>query len=138
VLSQLLALSHLGRSSEHRRMGRVRVKPSKATSAMGMVVGAVFVGIGLFVVIPLFGPFGIFWTLVAAAIAVFHGVNVFSDRGIATTEIDIDGLPTIAQQSKQGLSFDERLRKLDQLRREGLITESEYTEKRREVMGSKW
>jgi hypothetical protein len=119
-------------------MGRVRVKPSKATSAMGMVVGAVFVGIGVFVVIPIFGPFGIFWTLVAAAIAVFHGVNVFSDRGIATTEIDVDGLPTTAHQSKQELSFDERLRKLDELRREGLITESEYSEKRREVMASKW
>lgn len=119
-------------------MGRIRVKPSRATSAMGMVVGVVFVGIGLFVIIPRFGSFGIVWTMVAVAIALFHGVNAFSDRGIATTEIDVDGLPGIAQQAKQGLSFDERLRKLEELRRDGLITESEYDEKRREVMDSEW
>ena len=105
---------------------------------MGMVAGVVFVGIGVFVVIPMFGPFGIFWTLGAAAIAVFHGVNVFTDRGVATAEFDVDRLPTTAQQSKQELPFDERLRRLDELRREELITESEYHEKRREVMASEW
>ena len=56
----------------------IRVRPGRANSMLGMVVGCIFVGIGLFVVIPTFGPFGILWTLMAAAIAVINGVNAFS------------------------------------------------------------
>ena len=38
----------------------IQVKPGKAGSVLGLIVGCIFVGIGLFVVIPTFGPFGIF------------------------------------------------------------------------------
>ncbi len=120
-------------------MRRVRVRPSKLASVMGMIVGTVFVGIGIVVVIPIFGPFGILWTLVAAAIGIFSAVNVFSERGIATTEIDIDieGDDILGRQSEQ-LPFDERLRKLEQLRTEKLITELEFQQKRAELMAMKW
>ncbi len=118
-------------------MRRVRVRPSKLASVMGMIVGTVFVGIGIFVVIPIFGPFGILWTLVAAAIGVFNAVNVFFERGIATTEIDIEGDDFLGRPSEQ-LPFDERLRKLEQLRKEELITEIEYRQKRDELMVMKW
>ena len=46
----------------------IKVRPGKAQSAMGFAVGLVFVGIGLFVAIPTFGLFGIFWTLIAVVI----------------------------------------------------------------------
>ncbi len=118
-------------------MRRVRVLPSKPVSALGMIVGLVFVCIGIFVAIPIFGPFGILWTLVAAAIAIFNALNVFSNRGIATTEIDIEGDDFLGRQSEQ-LPFDERLRKLEQLRKEELITELEYRQKREELMSIKW
>ena len=116
---------------------RVRVRPSKPASAIGMIVGIVFVGIGVFVVIPIFGLFGILWTLVAAAIGIFNAVNLFSDRGIAATQFDIDGADFLGRQSDQ-LPFDERLRKLEQLRTEKLITEVEYQQKRDELMEAKW
>ena len=45
---------------------RVRVKPGKAQSAMGFIVGIVFVLIGLFMVVPMFGLFGLMWTGMAA------------------------------------------------------------------------
>ena len=59
---------------------QVRVRPGKGQSAVGAVVGAVFVLLGIFMVIPAFGPFGIFWTLIAAVIT---AVNLPVDGGCA-------------------------------------------------------
>ena len=116
-------------------MARIRVKPSRSQAALGMVVGIVFVGIGLFIVIPIFGAFGIFWTLVAVAIAVYSAINVFSTRGLAHTEIEIEN----SAEFKEGeLNFDERLRRLERLRDEQLISSEEYERKREEIMGQKW
>jgi hypothetical protein len=116
-------------------MARYRIKPSKPTAVLGMVVGIVFIGLGLFVIIPMFGAFGIFWTLVAAAITVFNAVNAFSDKGIATTEIVADrGDPSPAEE----VPFDERLRRLQQLKADGLITEDEFQAKRTEMLNERW
>ncbi len=60
----------------------IQVKPGKAGSVLGLIVGCIFVGIGLFVVIPTLGPFGIFWTLGAGAIAVVNGIEcIFTEGG---------------------------------------------------------
>lgn len=40
---------------------RVTYRPGKAQGAFGTIWGGIFVLIGLFVVIPTFGPFGIIW-----------------------------------------------------------------------------
>jgi hypothetical protein len=37
-----------------------------------------------------------------------------------------------------GLPFDEKLRRLDALRQEGLVTEEEYARKRAEILDGKW
>jgi hypothetical protein len=116
-------------------MARIRVKPSRFQATLGMVVGIVFIGIGLFVVIPTFGVFGIFWTLVAVAITVFSAINVFSQRGLAHSEIEVDkgtGSP------EDELPFDERLRRLERLRDERLISEEEYQQKRQAIMREQW
>ena len=68
----------------------IRVKPGKAQSTMGFAVGLVFVGIGLLVVIPTFGVFGIFWTLIAVAITVTNGINAFGKKGVASHEIVVE------------------------------------------------
>lgn len=115
-------------------MARYRVKPSKSASALGMVVGAVFVGIGLFVAIPTAGAFGVFWTLVAVAITGYHAVNVFSDKGVAVSEVVADHDPPAAEP----LPPDERLRRLEKLRADGLLTDDEYARKRAELLGEKW
>jgi hypothetical protein len=118
-------------------MRRLRIRPSKPASALGMVVGIVFIGIGLFFAIPVFGAFGIFWTLVAVAITGFHAMNVFSDRGIAMTEIEVVG-ETSQPKADDEMPFDERLRRLVQLRVDELITEEEYRRKRDELMAKEW
>jgi hypothetical protein len=116
-------------------MARIRVKPSRPQATLGMVMGSVFVGIGLFVVIPIFGPFGIVWTLMAVALTAYFAINVFSSRGFAHTEIEIEN----GAESQDGeMQFDERLRRLERLREEQLISADEYQRKRDEIMGQQW
>jgi len=53
----------------NRRWGRrVTYRPSKVSGAFGLIFGCVFVLIGIFVVIPSAGAFGILWTLLAVCI----------------------------------------------------------------------
>ena len=129
------------------RRRRVTYRPSKAQGAFGMVWGGVFVLIGLFVVIPAFGPFGILWTLAAIGITAMNGYQAFGKK-YTGPEITIeednaqtpearpsspapethDHIPSTALDAKQ------RLEQLESLREAGLITQSEYDRKRREIL----
>jgi len=120
---------------------RIRVKPSKPVSLFGMIIGIIFVFIGLFVVIPTFGAFGVFWTLIAVGITVYQAYNFFGDKGVASWEIDIDdGLRERRNNysSSTGDDFETRLRKLNKLKEDGLITEEEFRKKREEILREKW
>lgn len=129
------------------RRRRVTYRPSKAQGAFGMVWGGVFVLIGLFVVIPTFGPFGILWTLAAIAITAMNGYQAFG-KTYKGPEITIeednaqlpdehpsspapqthDHIPSTALDAKQ------RLEQLESLKQAGLITDGEYREKREEIL----
>ena len=132
-------------------MKRVKVKPGKAQSGMGFVVGLIFCGIGLFVVIPTFGPFGIVWTLVAVAITVINGVNAFGKKGVATHEIEIDDGNNTASVYNHGMKSYEieventdrdnavadtkkRIENLKSLYDAGLITKEEFNERRNRIL----
>jgi hypothetical protein len=69
---------------------RIGVKPSKPVSLLGMIVGGVLVVLGLVLVMPIFGIFGLVWTALAGAITLYHGYNFFSTRGISTYEVTIE------------------------------------------------
>ena len=119
----------------------IRVKPSKPVSLFGMIVGIVFVFIGLFVVIPNAGMFGVFWTLIAVGITGFQAYNFFGDKGVASWEIDIDtgaNAETNNQSTSVSGDFETRLRKLNRLKEDGLITEEEFQKKREEILREKW
>ena len=109
----------------------IKVKPGKTQSTMGFVTGLIFVGIGLFVVVPTFGPFGIFWTLIAVAITVTNGINAFGKKGVASHEIvmEDDGQPAGGQPS-----VEQRLEEARSLYDRGLITKEEYEAKRAEIL----
>lgn len=106
----------------------VKVKPGKTQSKVGFAVGLIFVLIGCVVVIPTFGPFGILWTAVAAFIAYSHYKNGFTEEGFATHEIVIDDAEDESE------DIEEKLKKLDSLYQQGLITREEYDEKRKEFL----
>ena len=119
----------------------IRVKPGRVQSTVGFVGGLIFVCIGLFVVIPTFGPFGILWTLIAVAITVINGVNAFGKKGIPTMEIYTEDsmeethtahdAPLAAANT---LDAKGRLEQLKSLKEAGLLTQEEYDRKRQEIL----
>ena len=113
---------------------RIKVKPGKMQSKLGFGVGILFVLIGCFVAIPVFGPFGIIWTLIAWVITYSNYKNGFSEDGIATHEIIIedgaDIMPVLATEE----DIEEKLIKLNSLYEKRLITKEEYDEKRKEFL----
>lgn len=104
----------------------VRVKPGKTQSVMGLAVGIVFLLIGIFVIIPMFSVFGIFWTLCVAAITIVNGYNAFSKKGITSHEIIID--------DNSGDDEEQRLIKIKEMYDKGLITYEEYEKKKKEII----
>lgn len=129
------------------RRRRVTYRPSKAQGAFGMVWGGVFVLIGLFVVIPIFGPFGILWTLVAIGITAMNGYQAFGKKYTGpeiTIEEDSAQMPDVQPSSPSPETHDhipstaldakERLEQLESLKQAGLITDGEYREKREEIL----
>ena len=121
---------------------RVRVKPGRAQSAMGFFVGIVFVLIGLFMVVPMFGLFGLLWTGMAVVITVINGLNAFGKKGVPTMEIyaeEEDEEPSPAREDHDhipstALNPRERLEQLKTLKEAGLLTDEEYRNKREEIL----
>lgn len=115
---------------------RMRVKQSKSASLVGMIGGIIFIIIGLTTVMPNTGLFGVFWVLICFVIAGSHAYNFFSDRGISSWEVDIDS--NERSFADNDIDFESKLRKLNKLREDGLITEEEFARKREEIMKDKW
>ena len=61
----------------------------KPSSVLGAVVGAIFVLLGIVIIIPQIGLFGIVWTLLALSITGYHLYNFFSKKGVKISEVDI-------------------------------------------------
>jgi hypothetical protein len=116
------------RSANKTPMFSGRLKQSKPTSALGLAVGILFVGFGYFFAIPVFGAFGVVWTIVAASIAAYHGYGLFSKRGLALFEFESD------QRKVQGRTTGDRLSELDEMNRRGLITDAEYQTQRSKII----
>ena len=113
----------------------IKVKPGKSQSMAGFAGGIVFCLIGLFIAIPTFGLFGIFWTLIAAVITVMNAKNAFTDEGVPTYEIEVeDEEGSKVSSLEQKNSVEERLRLVDRLYQEGTITNEEREAKRKEIL----
>ena len=115
---------------------KFRVRPSKPASAVGMVIGLVFIAIGIGFSIHTFSQpvpwfakaFCVLWTLLAAAITAYHALNLFSRRGIAHEIVDTDESGSSLRLTEQ------RLADLSSLRAKQLITEEEYQKRRTAIL----
>lgn len=114
------------------RRKRVTYRPSKTGSVFGGVVGCIFVGIGVFVVIPTFGAFGILWTLIAAGMVIMNFYQAFG-KGYVGPEIHIED-ESGENSGQSEASTEERLRQLQSLYDQRLITTEEYEQKRQEIL----
>ena len=109
---------------------RVTYRPNKAGGVFGVVWGGLFVLIGLFVVIPSFGGFGLIWTLGALAITIMGGYKAFGKHYTGPEiYIEDDGADSAA-----GGSIEARLQELRNLYDRSLITEEEYEAKKQEIL----
>ena len=64
---------------------RVTYRPNKAQGALGVVFGVIFIAIGLFVVTPVFGPFGSVFVAVCLLLFAFTsllGTSYYGERGL--------------------------------------------------------
>ncbi|MEG0366805.1 MAG: SHOCT domain-containing protein [Coprobacillus sp.] len=104
----------------------IKVKPGKTQSLIGFISGLVFIGIGLFVAIPNFGLFGIFWTLIACVITGTNAMNAFGKKGVSMYEVNIE--------NDSSSDIEERLIQLDSLYNQRLITKEEYDQKRKDIL----
>jgi hypothetical protein len=106
-----------------------------------MLAGGLFVLIGLFFVIPMAGLFGVVWTLFALIGVGSSAYNFFSEEGLSSYEINVESDHRDEyqyQQSKPEDDFETKLRKLNRLKEDGLLTEEEYQKKRTEIIDQKW
>ncbi len=115
---------------------KISVRPGKFQSTIGFIAGCIFCLIGIFIIIPRTGAFGIVWTLFAALSTVTTGMNAFAKKSIATQTIEIEeDLPdTDLRNFYTESEVEERLVLLKDLYDRGLITESEYGEKKAEIL----
>lgn len=85
------------------------------------------------------GGFFVVWVLVCT-ILIIHFRRLLSrtrtDEVLSLVDVDI--VETDDKDATSPPDFDTRLRKLEQLRKEGLITDAEYEKKRGEIMGDRW
>jgi hypothetical protein len=126
---------------------KVYVKPGKTALKVGMFVSALFFLFGLFFINLLIGEpdshigigFLIFWLLVVVLIfGTFWVQHVNYDQpnpGGFNPMINID---TDLNSNAIPISFDEKLRKLEELKKGKLISDTEYNQKRKEIMEEKW
>jgi len=112
---------------------RYRVKPSKSQSVLGMIVGVIFVFIGI-TQVSQFGGFGVIWTLVAIAITGYHAINVFSNQGVSTYQVDVQS----DVETERNDSYESKIRQLHRLREDNIISQEEYEKKKEEILNSKW
>ena len=130
---------------------KVRIKPGKTQSMIGVIAGILFCLIGVFAVIPSAGLFGVFWTLMALVITVTNGINAFTDKGVASHEIVIDddkhdvnkegsaGTDIASNTDAAGMeefkeNMELRFQAAEDLYKKGVITREEYEAKRREIL----
>lgn len=120
-----------------RRRRVVRIHPSKPSMVLSLVVGVIFCLLGVFIVIPTFGVFGLFWTLISAGITVVNAMPLFSgeDRDLYhTMTIEEDGGYDGLAADTESDDIAARLEKLKALYDRRLITTEEYESKREEIL----
>ncbi len=100
-------------------------------SQLVIIFSLVLVGLGLLTPLPyqVFSTVGVFGVLFGWLMDIRSG-----DKKTDEDNSDI----SINVTDTHPVNFDERLRKLSQLKEEGLVSDEEYETKRREIMEEKW
>ena len=116
----------------------MRYRPSKASCIFAGIVGIIFSCIGLFLVIPSFGAFGILWTLIAIGITIYQFAMAAGKVSMGSWSIEEEDGTGEGRGSAAGSSdrksAQERLTELQSLYDRRLISQEEYEQKRQEIL----
>lgn len=122
----------------------VRPRPTKLSGVGLIVAGGVFL---LFAALPLGAAegearpfallFGAVWILVCLSFVVYGIHVVASDRPAVGVVLEVEGATPGAGPAPAG-DFAARLRDLEKLREDHLVTEEEYGKKRAEILSAPW
>lgn len=132
-------------------MSTIKVKPSKPLSAAGvfMLVFMLLFGIGFLVLIlnvlfendaPLvmkiiFPLFIVGWIGTVLFLLVYHFLNLKRAKGLSLIDIETESGLQAGETNRDPIR---RLRDLEALKKDGLISEKEYRQKRAEIMEERW
>ena len=126
---------------------KVYIKPTKPSLVVGMIVIVLMLFFGIYFMFLISSEpdsyigigFLSIWMLVLLLIGgsfLYNYINYDKNPSHSVAEeIQLDDSSLSASSS---ISFDEKLRKLDQLKKENLITAVEYETKRKEILDEKW
>jgi hypothetical protein len=122
---------------------QVRVRPGKVNSVVLIVMGSIFLIFGTFLTgiglaensDPSFQTvlwlFRLIWWAACLFMIVYGLLTLFRKKPPAMLELDVEDGAALGD-------FEGRLRKLQALRRDNLISQQEYDQKRAEIMNEKW
>lgn len=119
---------------------KISVRPNPASLVTGLITTGAFLVFGVVFLIVLAKErswigvgFLVFWIFCVLLMGGYLLHMLRSRRGVV--EIEVEPAPPAADQSPD---FAGRLRELESLRKDGLVTEDEYRTKRAEILGGKW
>jgi len=123
------------------------IRPTKPGLIVGLIVIIAFLAFGISFFILLSGEpdayigqiFLVIWIIVVLVIGGSFVNNLINyDKNPGSSIAQEIEMPDALNSREIGISFDDKLRKLENLRKEGLISEQEYAAKRQEIMQQKW
>jgi hypothetical protein len=108
---------------------KAKIRPSKESSIFGIIM-SIFFGIVMTIGLSI-GEFPILAII---------GVWIFISFGVAYQLMFLGGKPASTEEVEldKNVDFEDKLKKLENLKRDKLISESEYKQKRSEIMNQKW
>lgn len=120
-------------------MKRHTIKPSKGMSRFTFFIGLLFCVFGVvftigsfFMPVAFFAvPFAVIWTSIAVFNTSRAYKNGFTEEGVPMYEIE-------SVEEKDEIDFEDKLRSLERLKQDGLISEEEYSVKREQIMSREW
>ena len=119
---------------------KTTVRPTKPVTVMALIAALGMLLFGIFFLTLLIkedsGPgigFMVLWFLILGVIIAYYIYNLTSRKGVVEIETRSQ---TPAEEA--GPDFDAKLRKLELLKKDGLVTDEEYKEKRAEILKQTW
>jgi hypothetical protein len=130
-------------ADSNRQRTVVRPRPTKLSGVTLIVAGGIFL---LFAAVPIGTAegearpfalvFGAVWILVCLSF-IGYGIHILvSDKPAVGMVLEVDG--AAGTSPARGADFAARLRDLEKLREDHLVTEEEYQRKRAEILDARW